>query len=434
MKKTNRLLSGVIAFAIVLGMFVMPLNAAAGPATLQPAEGERIPVLTGKDDNGGPGVGGFVQKPRFTDNGDGTYSVVTGHDGWYASWTDDKYSEGQWTNQDNGSAQWNYYFPRVYYPEGVKAVELAWGLMSLGDAADLADYEIYYSSDAVTWTKTTAFTMYLYTPFIYHQEGNEYVIDLQELGSSNGSSVGVRFVFDEAIEAKYFFAYDPDPAFENIQHWCGYFVACEAPSAAEPLDFNEVGNYIADADFDASDYGDAIIDVVSDAGSTGHAGDNVLNFGTGEYCLKKDSYVWYTFTAPEAGIYTVAVKLRAKTGVPRAFNIGMDCDPSDASTQIQGIVPDAFYGDDDSRLYAVIDASLTAGEHTFYILTATDFDDSTIKSVDVYNVAIYAPKASSAVAPDTLQPAEGERIPVLTGKDDNGGPGVGGFVQKPRFT
>ncbi len=233
MKKTNRLLSGVIAFAIVLGMFVMPLNAAAGPATLQPAEGERIPVLTGKDDNG-PGVGGFVQKPRFTENVDGTYSVVTGHDGWYASWTDDKYSEGQWTNQDNGSAQWNYYFPRVYYPEGVKAVELAWGLMSLSDAADLADYEIYYSSDAVAWTKTTAFTTYLYTPFIYHQEGNGYVIDFRELGSSNGSSVGVRFVFDEAIEAKYFFAYDPNPAFGNIQHWCGYFVACEAPAVELP--------------------------------------------------------------------------------------------------------------------------------------------------------------------------------------------------------
>ncbi len=221
MKKTNRLLSGVIAFAIVLGMFVMPLNAAAGPDTLQPAEGERIPVLTSGE--GGAGIGGLVQKPSFTENGDGTYAVVSGHEGWYESFTDSK-SEGQFTNQ-SGSG-WNYYFPRVYYPDGVKAVELAWGLMSITDAADLADYEIYYSSDAVKWTKTTAFTTYLYNP--------QNVGGAKDLGASNGSQTGVRFIFDAAIEAKYFFAYDPSPAAGNIQHWSGYFVACEAPKAALP--------------------------------------------------------------------------------------------------------------------------------------------------------------------------------------------------------
>ncbi|MBQ7604683.1 MAG: hypothetical protein IJU75_06975 [Clostridia bacterium] len=208
---------------IAAAIFAVSASAAAGPKTLQPAEGERTLQMIGK-------ANAFAQKLRITDKGDGTYSIVTGHEGWYESWTNDA-QEMQWTNQDlDGSAEWNYYVPRAYYEAGLvkPATELVWafyekdeeGIAESGaiDFSDLNDFEIYYSDDAVTWKKAEI-QIYRYDPKAVKANGEN------EFDPSCGATLGVRFVFKEAISAKYFVAYDPSPKYMNIKHWTTWFAA-----------------------------------------------------------------------------------------------------------------------------------------------------------------------------------------------------------------
>jgi hypothetical protein len=186
--------------------------------TIQP-EGDRVLVLDGR-------ANGWAQRPAFTDNGDGTFSVVC-KDGAenVKSWTDN-YLDGQFTNQNTeGQVWWNNYFPRVYYSAGVTATELVWNVHQLTDVTDIADFEVWYSDDTNTWKKAEGVTIALYNPA--GANGGT------EIDPSCGATYGVRFIFAEPITAKCFFAFDPNPAHTNIFHYSAFFVAVEAPAPVE---------------------------------------------------------------------------------------------------------------------------------------------------------------------------------------------------------
>ena len=174
------------------------------------------------------------------------------------------------------------------------------------------------------------------------------------------------------------------------------YVQVSAAASSRPIDFASAGG-VWQSSIDASTYGAAALDVDPGqqyiAGYEGVIDSTIYNLGEGgdNYCLK-GGYVWYTFNAPKAGTYTFAFKANTKTGTPRAFNFGIDCDPDDASTQYQAMSDENFRGE----AWAVIDIDLAAGDHTLYVLTATDFDGyngqtPTINSVEIKHVAIYSP-------------------------------------------
>ena len=219
MKKLSIVMAVVM---IVMTLLAIAATAAGGPATLQPAAGERKLQMVGKKN-------GWAQQPKITSNGDGTYSVKIGNGEWNNSWEND-ISEGQWTNQnfqtEEVNVTWNLYFPYANYSEAglVKpATELCWAIYekSEGEAidfSDLNDFEVYYSDDSVSWKKAEV-QIYIYDPKAVKSNGEN------EFDASCGATIAVRFVFKEAINAKYFFIFDPNPKVTNLFHWSTYFCA-----------------------------------------------------------------------------------------------------------------------------------------------------------------------------------------------------------------
>ncbi|MBR5768408.1 MAG: hypothetical protein IKX86_07035 [Clostridia bacterium] len=226
MKKLSIIMAVVM---IVMTLLAIAATAAAGPATLQPAAGERTLQTIGKTNP-------MLQKLRITDKGDGTYSIVTGHEAggtmWYGSFTADL-PEMQYTNQDlEGAAEWNYYVPGAYYDAGLvkDATELCWAFFDKSeedvatsgalDFSDLNDFEVYYSEDGVSWKKAEV-QIYRYDPKAVKSNGeNEFSPDC-------GATLGVRFVFKNAIskDTKYFCIYDPSTKYLNIKFWSTWLAA-----------------------------------------------------------------------------------------------------------------------------------------------------------------------------------------------------------------
>ena len=208
MKKLSLLLAALIVTSMLVAC--LTVTASAAVPQMEPAADDRALYLDGR-------ANGFAQWPKFTDNGDGTYAVeIKNGNNDPVSWNDDVYNN-QWTNQNSETVTWNLYFPRVYYASGVSATELCWGLMEMMDSSDLEDFEIYYSDDAVSWKKVKNVTIATYTPAAVNGR--------QEFDKNLSPMVGVRFIFDRAIEAKYFFAYDPNPTLTNIMSHTYAFVA-----------------------------------------------------------------------------------------------------------------------------------------------------------------------------------------------------------------
>jgi hypothetical protein len=171
-------------------------------------------ILDGRTNN-------HAQWPDFVDNGDGTYTVnIKNGANVPGSWTDDNPMNAQWTNQNGGEVTWNLYFPRVAYPFTVKASALVWNVHTLNDASDLEDFEVYYSNDGASWIKAEDVTISTFDP-VLPTGGTAF-------DASCGATYGVRFAFANAIEAKYFFAYDPNPIELNVFHYPAFFAAEQA--------------------------------------------------------------------------------------------------------------------------------------------------------------------------------------------------------------
>lgn len=158
--------------------------------------------------------------------------------------------------------------------------------------------------------------------------------------------------------------------------------------------FAEGEAFVRYDDFKGDAYGTQVFDGVGGlediGGYFGENGTNLHNLTEGgtSFCVKLDAYVWFDFEAPSDGVYTFAFEYVARTGANRAINIVIDpVDPTNDAEQTF-IQLDPCDDNDDHR-FCVFKAELSAGSHSFYFCDATGFDDSTIKSCDIYGLQVF---------------------------------------------
>ncbi len=120
--------------------------------------------------------------------------------------------------------------------------------------------------------------------------------------------------------------------------------------------------------------------------------------GGGSFCPKADCWVRYEFNAEKTGTYTFVIEYVARTGTDRALDYAIDS--TDAANRVTLDLDQSA----DHR-WAVVTEELTAGTHSFYFFAPTGFDDSSLKSCDVYGWAAYFTK-------------EAEQAPVVTDTTD----------------
>lgn len=133
----------------------------------------------------------------------------------------------------------------------------------------------------------------------------------------------------------------------------------------------------------------------------------IYNFEGGTaYCCKFDAYVQYAFKAPSDGTYTVKLSVIGRTGSNRAFDVSID--------NSERIFVDIE--ENDAEQWVTVDIDMTAGDHTLQVYAPTGMDDSALKSVDVYSVALYLTKPKVAepepVAEKSEAPAETASIEI----------------------
>lgn len=135
-----------------------------------------------------------------------------------------------------------------------------------------------------------------------------------------------------------------------------------------------------------------------------------LKAGGGHFCCKADCWVRYEFNAEKAGTYTFAVQYAAPANADtRAINYSIDS--AEVSKQQYVKLDFTDPGSDYStKWYMLVTAELTAGTHSFYILTPTGFDNSAVKSCNIHGLSVYltkeaAPAKGTATAPQTADTA-----------------------------
>lgn len=118
---------------------------------------------------------------------------------------------------------------------------------------------------------------------------------------------------------------------------------------------------------------------------------SVVNLASGgtSFCPKKDCWVRYEFTAEKAGTYTFAIEYIARTGTNRGVDYAIDSTTDRVFVDLE---------ESNEKNFAIITEELTAGTHSFYFFCPTGFDDSSLKSCDVYGWSAYFTKEA---APET---------------------------------
>lgn len=118
---------------------------------------------------------------------------------------------------------------------------------------------------------------------------------------------------------------------------------------------------------------------------------SVVNLAPGgeSFCPKADCWVRYEFNAEKAGTYTFVIEYVARTGTDRGVDYAIDS--TDAANRVLLDLDQSA----DHR-WAVVTEELTAGTHSFYLFCPTGFDDSSLKSCDVYGWAAYFTKEAAA--------------------------------------
>ena len=114
-----------------------------------------------------------------------------------------------------------------------------------------------------------------------------------------------------------------------------------------------------------------------------------LKSGGDSFCPKADCWVRYEFTAEKAGTYTFVIEYVARTGTDRGLDYAIDT--TDASKRVFLDLEQSA----DHR-FATVTEELEAGTHSFYFFCPTGFDDSSLKSCDVYGWAAYFTKEAPA--------------------------------------
>ena len=118
---------------------------------------------------------------------------------------------------------------------------------------------------------------------------------------------------------------------------------------------------------------------------------NLADTGT-SFCPKANCWVRYEFNAEKAGTYTFVVEYVARPGTKRGVDYAIDS--TDAGKRVLLDLEQSA----DHR-FAIITEELTAGTHSFYLFCPTGFDDSNLKSCDVYGWSAYFTKAAEASKP-----------------------------------
>ena len=118
---------------------------------------------------------------------------------------------------------------------------------------------------------------------------------------------------------------------------------------------------------------------------------NLADAGT-SFCPKANCWVRYEFNAEKAGTYTFVVEYVARPGTNRGVDYAIDS--TDAGKRVFLDLEQSA----DHR-FAIITEELTAGTHSFYLFCPTGFDDSNLKSCDVYGWSAYFTKAAEASKP-----------------------------------
>ena len=108
---------------------------------------------------------------------------------------------------------------------------------------------------------------------------------------------------------------------------------------------------------------------------------NLADAGT-SFCPKANCWVRYEFNAEKAGTYTFVVEYVARPGTNRGVDYAIDS--TDAGKRVFLDLEQSA----DHR-FAIITEELTAGTHSFYLFCPTGFDDSALKSCDVYGWSAY---------------------------------------------
>ena len=135
---------------------------------------------------------------------------------------------------------------------------------------------------------------------------------------------------------------------------------------------------------------------------------NLADTGT-SFCPKADCWVRYEFNAEKAGTYTFVVEYVARPGTDRGLDYAIDS--TDAGKRVLLDLEQSA----DHR-FAIITEELTAGTHSFYFFCPTGFDDSALKSCDVYGWSAYFTKAAStstAVVTDAPATADTAVVAVV---------------------
>ena len=102
----------------------------------------------------------------------------------------------------------------------------------------------------------------------------------------------------------------------------------------------------------------------------------------------------YEFNAEKAGTYTFVIEYVARTGTDRGLDYAIDS--TDAANHVTLDLDQSA----DHR-WAVVTEELTAGTHSFYLFCPTGFDDSSLKSCDIYGWAAYFTKEAAETTADT---------------------------------
>ena len=120
---------------------------------------------------------------------------------------------------------------------------------------------------------------------------------------------------------------------------------------------------------------------------------NLKEDGT-SFCNKKDSVARYEFSVEKAGTYTFVIEYVARPDKARYVNYAIDDKAKAVRIDLE---------ENADHRFALITAELKAGKHNFYIMAPTDFDDSKIKSCDVYGWSLYLTKEAAATTKATTK-------------------------------
>lgn len=141
--------------------------------------------------------------------------------------------------------------------------------------------------------------------------------------------------------------------------------------------FDDLGTLIIKA-------GPTTNDITESSGSVINLSDTCTSF-----CPKDNCWVRYEFLAEASGEYSFVIEYIARPGKARGLDYAID------STDTRDRVLLELEQSDDKR-YALVTEKLDAGKHSIYFFCPTGFDDSNLKSCDVYGLSVYLTNSSES--------------------------------------